>query len=188
MTIWPKWSCRSDIWNLLQKTPYKPVLTSLEFFFKRSQLSFLFKKLRWNGLWISNFENNYQNYQNACDSYLNFKHVLISNFLEKASKFSFKKIIEVILCNSHMAHDKWTSWITNFENNYQNYQNVHGRYLISWWCDNVILYSLLSLMACYTIHTNVFLFNYLGIEVYNHYLYDVSYRAYVFPLETLIIM
>jgi hypothetical protein len=43
-------------------------------------------------------------------------------------------------------------------------------------------------MACYAIQTNVLLFNYLGIEMYNHHLHDVSYRVYVFPLETLIIM
>jgi hypothetical protein len=30
-TIQPKWSCRSDIWNFLQRTPYKPVPMSLEF-------------------------------------------------------------------------------------------------------------------------------------------------------------
>jgi hypothetical protein len=43
-------------------------------------------------------------------------------------------------------------------------------------------------MACYMIHTNVLLSNYLGIEMYNHYLHDVSYKVYMFPLETLIIM
>jgi hypothetical protein len=30
-TIWPKWSCISDIWNFLQKSPYKQVPMSLEF-------------------------------------------------------------------------------------------------------------------------------------------------------------
>jgi len=152
------------------------MITIIISFLKIQVIIFISHTPLMNGPWITNFENNYQNYQNTCDNYEILNMFLLLFFIKRI-KILFYLFLKVILFIYHMARDKWTSWIINFEKSYQNDQNIHGRYLISWWCDNVILYSLLSLMACYMIYTNVLLFNYLGIEVYNHYLHDVSYKV-----------
>jgi hypothetical protein len=72
----------------------------------------------------------------------------------------------MIIFISHMAHDKWALWITNFENNYQNDQNICDRYLNF---KHVIISNLSFALLCTTSDNQVFnfflMFSYIYVNV-----------------------
>jgi hypothetical protein len=84
-----------------------------------------------------------------------WRNVFSLNFFYRITIFNSILEIEMIIFISHMAHDKWALWLTNFENNYQNDQNICERYLSF---KHVLIYNLSFALLCTTSDDQLFLF------------------------------
>jgi hypothetical protein len=69
----------------------------------------------------------------------------------------------MIIFISHMAHDKWALWITNFENNYQNDQSICDMYLIF---KHVLILNLSYALLCTTNDDQLFFKKFMFSYIY----------------------
>jgi hypothetical protein len=96
-----------------------------------------------------------------------WRNVLSLIFFYRIAIFnSILEIEMIIIFISHMAHEKWALWITNFGNNYQNDQSICDRYLIF---KHVFISNLNFVLLCITSDDQLFnfflMFSYIYVNV-----------------------